>query len=204
MTKRLLILSFCFCLFILPAFASDISLDDPSFSNPNEREDNVSYVNSVSFGRGWGSGEEARPSSHAHSDTDSLLPYNALEQTISSQAQPALVFGGEELPLSLEDGSLFTAGLGLWDGNGYEAGGMINALCLTSQNPDARWIIPGSVLRKLSGSGISHLVLHTGQTQAVLPTASVLTALNTTCGAGPVAPTAPSCTSCLFPKARWK
>lgn len=171
--KKLFLLMLCLCMLTLPAAASELGLDDPTIANPNEREDNMSYVNTTSFG-GFGGGQTARPSSHARSDTDSLLPYGALEMTLPGESSSLLVFGGEELPLSLEDGGLFAASLGCWNGEAFEEGGSVNALRLVSEAGEGKWQIPGSVLRRLRLSGIDFLVFVSGDGQALLPTAPCL------------------------------
>lgn len=172
--KKLLLLALCLCLFAMPAAASELGLNDPTIADPNEREDNMSYVNTTSFGFGGFGGEPSRPSSHARSDTDSLLPYGALERSVTGEAASLLVFGGRELPLSLEDGGLFTASLGSWDGSAFTEGDSVNALRLASENPQGKWLVPGSVLRTLRKSGIDHVLLISGDTLAHLPTDSFL------------------------------
>ena len=147
----------------------------PSYEidDPNEQEDSISYVNTTSFGRG-GMGGKSRPKTHARSTTDSLLPYNALEMTVAEEPSPVLVFGGAELPITLEDGSAFTARLGVWDGSDFlPQSENCAVLCLTAEG-GAAWLVPGSVLRVLKNSGIDWLLLQSGDTQTLLPTAPFL------------------------------
>lgn len=172
--KKLLLLTLCLCMLALPAAASGFGLDDPTIADPNEREDNMSYVNTTSFGFGGFSGEPSRPSSHARSETDYLLPYGALEMTVSDEAASLLNFGGTELPLSMVDGGLFTAFLGSWDGSAFTESDAINALRLVSEAPQGKWRIPGSVMRTLEKSGIDCVIFLSGEKQALLPTAPFL------------------------------
>lgn len=178
--KQLLTLLLCLALLlgIVPgALAARPSYGggSPSYEidDPNEQEDNISYVSTTSFGRG-GMGGESRPKTHARSTTDSLLPYDALEATVSPEAAPSLIFGGQELPLSLEDGGSFIARLGVWDGSDFIAQSENCAVLCLSAEGGAAWLVPGSVLKTLKNSGIDWLLLQSGDAQSLMPTAAFL------------------------------
>lgn len=176
------LLALLLCLALLLGLAPAALAARPSYgggnqsydiNDPNEQEDNISYVNTTSVGFG-GFGQESRPKTHARSTTDSLLPYNALEMTVAEEPSPVLVFGGAELPITLEDGGAFTARLGVWDGSDFlPQSENCAVLCLTAET-DAAWLVPGSVLRVLKNSGIDWLLLQSGDTQSLLPTAPFL------------------------------
>jgi hypothetical protein len=177
------LLALLLCLVLLMGLIPSVLAARPSYggntnqsydvNDPNEQEDNISYVNTTSFGFG-GFGQVSRPKTHARSTTDSLLPYNALEKTVAEEPSPVLMFGGKELPVTLEDGGSFTARLGVWDGSDFlPQSENCAVLCLTAET-DAAWLVPGSVLRALKNSGIDWLLLQSGDTQSLLPTGPFL------------------------------
>ena len=142
--KQLLALLLCLVLLLglipsvlaaRPSYGGGNTNQSYDVNDPNEQEDNISYVNTTSFG---GFGQVSRPKTHARSTTDSLLPYNALEKTVAEEPSPVLVFGGKELPVTLEDGSAFTARLGVWDGNNFlPQSENCAVLCLTAETDAA-------------------------------------------------------------------
>lgn len=154
-------------IWIHPAYAMDLD----AMSGENEREDGVSYVNAVSFG--WGGGGASRPSSHAPSETDSLLPYGALELVPGSEnGIPHL--GGQKLDVRLKDGGSIDCSLAFFDGAELLEGEAVNTLCLTSQGAEGDWLFSGQMLRKLQTSGLDWVALQTRSSAVLVPVSGFL------------------------------
>lgn len=89
---------------------------------------------------------ESLTDSHS-SGTKSLRAFGAVEKSVAEEEMEVLCLGGEELEISLAEGSAFTALI------------KENTLELISQQQDARWQINMRALDVLKRSGIDLLVL---------------------------------------------
>jgi len=136
-------------------------------------------VKKISSGGRGGSG---RSTSHAASTVETVTAYDGVELILDDGSMTQLTLGEEVLELSLaytgpkaleeDEQPAFTAVFSDLSKDGIPDALTLAAAGVTDETAgDFRWTFSGLVCKKLSASGIEHLILRAGEQVTLLPTA---------------------------------